>query len=90
MKMTIEQIALDIADESETSAIETACLVTILEGVTWYDTASRPDLEPAPLQRAVAYLEERRLLIRHPARPELVRVPFAAELGRASLDLFAQ
>lgn len=88
--MTIEEIALDIADESECSVIECHFLSVQLDGVKWYDTTSGPSTEPEPLVRAQAYLTLRNLLVRHPDRPELIRIPDCTRLGQNSLDLLGQ
>lgn len=89
-KMTIEQLALDIADESEACVIESSYLVHILDGHQWYNTSCCDGPETEDLTRAQAYLTLRGLLIRHPDRPELVRILNATDLGNNSRDLLGQ
>lgn len=89
-RMTIQEIALDIADESECSVIECHFRTRIVDDVQWYDTSTAPETEPEPLVRAQAYLTLRGLLERHPERPELIRIPNFQDLGHASLDFLGQ
>lgn len=84
--MTIAEIALDIADESECSFVETSCLSTILDGVEWYDTREiRPEIDFELFARAISYLTRRNLLVKHEAYPDLIRIPNASELGQTAM-----
>jgi hypothetical protein len=89
-KITIEQLALDIADESEASVIESSFVVHILDGKSWYNTRCCDGPESEDLIRAQAYLTLRGLLIRHPDRPELVRIKDSSDLGIRSRELLGQ
>jgi hypothetical protein len=86
--MTLEQIAQDIADESECCVIESSCPIVVFAGLTWYDTTAHPERDPAPLKRALGYLKMRGLLIVALERTNLVRIDRASELGLATLNYF--
>lgn len=88
--MTLEEIALDIADEPELCVIESYCLTVKLGGRTWYDIADTPACEPAPIKRAVTYLTMRGLLTQHPTRPSLVHIPQWDTIGKKSLEAIGQ
>jgi len=88
--MTITEIALDIADESECSVVETSCLITILDGVEWYDTKQLwPYIDRQLFGRAFGYLKLRGLLTVHEDFPHLVRIGCAAGLGQQALEFLA-
>lgn len=79
--MTLEQIAIDIADESEAVTLEWFCPVTVYDGLPWRDTRAKHVVNPTMVARAVAYLTRRNLLQFCTDHPHLVRIPRQSELG---------
>ena len=66
-------LALEIADEAARSDVEVYCYETSADGHRWYDTASAPPEDVEWVGRALRYLDLRKLMIRHPDHPQLVR-----------------
>lgn len=73
-------MAIYIADEAARSDIETLCAIhaTVTEGdrilSTWYDTSlpNDIDLDRAPVDQALTYLQARGLLVRRLSAPHIV------------------
>lgn len=75
------QMAVAIADEEARSHIECNCTSRRIKGALWWDTSYRPpdgsfeavfDLVITP-PTCARYLDLRGQIVRHPARPHLVR-----------------
>lgn len=74
------QRAVHIADRTAVAEIEFECIANVVAGIRWYDTGPMLDpnehaSESIDLAREIlVYALERRLVIRHPHEPNLVRL----------------
>jgi hypothetical protein len=65
--------AYEIADSMSMCDIECNTHPVEVEGVNWWNTAIVDPQDDGGVAESLAYLDARGLVIRHPARPELVR-----------------
>jgi len=69
----VTTLALELADEAARSDIKVCCYETSADGHRWYDLTRTPPDDVEWVERAVRYLDLRKLMIRHPDHPQLVR-----------------
>ncbi len=83
------KIALDIADESEATCLESICTTVRSRGKSWLDVSPFPDptdeaIYGAHMRRAIDWLTRRGFIERHPKRKHLIRIT-RHDMGRISL-----